>query len=178
MQILIPAAAVVAVFVIAICQFIAPINMFGLTSWGLIAWGVCVGALVSLFILVVLISRQWLHKRISYRCFHGFQGVATVLAMIYAIWCTYRLILNGVIPKSLDQMFVLDELIAYIIFWVLMPPTYFFVEYQAVDNDCIIDFPKSDANLKTVKEYADNASKIWAGVLALLAALIALKTGK
>jgi hypothetical protein len=34
---------------------------------------------------------------------------------------------------------------------------------------------KSAENLKTVKDYADNASKVWAGVLALFVALIALK---
>jgi hypothetical protein len=32
-----------------------------------------------------------------------------------------------------------------------------------------------DANLKKIKDYADYASKVWAGVLALLVALVALK---
>ena len=146
-----------------------------LTSASLFAWAVCAGVLLLLFILELLISRKCLF---SYKCFHGFQNVAAVLAGIYAIWCGVRLILNVVIPDTLDQKFVRYELIPYIIFWVLVPPIYFFIEYQAVDNDCISDFPKTEANLKTVKDYAEYASKVWAGVLALLAALIALKGGK
>jgi hypothetical protein len=82
------------------------------------------------------------------------------------------------------------ELISYSIFWILAPPIWFFLEYFAVESAWInglpqhLDgiFPNNDvekterlAYLKTVKDYADYASKIWAGVLALLLALIALK---
>jgi hypothetical protein len=44
----------------------------------------------------------------------------------------------------------------------------------AVKSDCIIGYG-TDADLKEIKDYADYASKIWAGVLALLLALIAFK---
>jgi hypothetical protein len=160
---------------INVFQWIASINMIGLT---LFAWVVCIGVLVSLCVLVVLISRRYLYKTISYECFRIFQNVATVLATLYAIWCAGRLILNVVIfPVNFDQKLEL-ELTANIILWVLAPPIYFFIEYQAVDNDCINDFPKSEENLKTVKNYAEYAAKVWAGVLALLAALIALKVRK
>jgi hypothetical protein len=74
--------------------------MFGLTPWGLVAWVICIVALTFLFVLVVLIWTHWLSETIPYKCFHGFQGVATVLAIIYAIWCAYRLILNVVIPPT------------------------------------------------------------------------------
>jgi len=72
----------------------------------------------------------------------------------------------------------LAELMAYSVFWVLAPPIWFFIEYFAVESNCIAGLPKSAANLKTIKDYADYASKIWAGVLALLGALIALKLNK
>jgi hypothetical protein len=179
MQTLILAAVLVAVFLIAVCQSIAPINvsMFGLTSWGLIWWAVCAVALGLLTLLVVLISSK--RPKVSYKCFHGFQIGATIFAAFYAVWCAARLILNVVvIPANFDQTFIVNELIPYIIVWVLAPPIYFFAEYQAVENNCIEGFSNSKENLKTVKDYADNASKVWAGVLALLAALIALKTGK
>jgi hypothetical protein len=104
--------------------------------------------------------------------------VASFLAAIYAIYCAGRLIFNFVIPVNVDQKFVL-ELVGYIIFWVLAPPIYFFVEYLAADNECINEIPsKSEANLKDVKAYADYASRVWAGALALLVALIALKARK
>jgi len=44
-----------------------------------------------------------------------------------------------------------------------------------VQNKCISDFPPEEPNLKRIKDYADYASKVWAGVVALLVALIALK---
>jgi hypothetical protein len=44
-----------------------------------------------------------------------------------------------------------------------------------VANNCIRGFEGTPENLKSIKDYADYASKIWAGVLALLLALIALK---
>jgi hypothetical protein len=100
-----------------------------------------------------------------------------VLAAIYTIWCIERLARNVLIPGNLDQKFV-PELMAYSIFWVLAPPMWFFLEYFAAESDCISDLPRSDGNLKIIKDYADYASKVWAGVLALLAALIALKTNR
>jgi hypothetical protein len=45
-----------------------------------------------------------------------------------------------------------------------------------VTSDCIKGFPGSDKrNLESIKDYGDYASKMWAGVLALLLSLIGLK---
>jgi hypothetical protein len=54
-----------------------------------------------------------------------------------------------------------------------------FTSYFAVESDWISGLPQNKTDkaeyLRTIKDYADYASKIWAGVLALLLALIALK---
>lgn len=55
-----------------------------------------------------------------------------------------------------------DWAIAVIVFWVLFPPIWFFVEYHGVMS-CALTGAKPDE----VKTYADFASRIWAGFLAL-----------
>jgi hypothetical protein len=67
-------------------------------------------------------------------------------------------------------------LIGYLVFWVLVPPLWFFWEYFTADNAWIQGIAHDDASLKKIKDYADFASKVWAGVLALLAGLVALKS--
>jgi hypothetical protein len=60
-----------------------------------------------------------------------------------------------------------------IVLWGLVPPSWFFLEYYAVDHDwfTVLPMPK-DALLESVKTYADYASKIWAAVLAAVLVLV------
>jgi hypothetical protein len=143
----------------------------------LIAWLVCVICLIALCLLVLWIWEGWLHKRIHVSTFRKFRKYLAALAAIIAIFCIGRLSFKVGSRGSLDQEFV-AELMAYSVFWVLAPPIWFFIEYFAVESNCIDGLPKSAANLKTIKDYADYASKIWASVLALLGALIALMLNK
>ena len=143
----------------------------------LIAWVVCILCLIALCLLVLWIWEGWLYKRISLSSFRKSRMCLAALAAIIAIFCIGRLIFKVGSRGSLDQEF-LAELMAYSVFWVLAPPIWFFIEYFAVESNCIDGLPKSATNLKTIKDYADYASKIWAGVLALLGALIALKLNK
>ena len=55
-----------------------------------------------------------------------------------------------------------------IVFWALGPPVWFLLEYFMLDHDWISmhDPAGKDAFLKSVKDYADYASKVWAAVLA------------
>jgi hypothetical protein len=148
-----------------------PINLV-LTAPLLFALVVCILSLVLLGIVVGLIWSDLLRQKISVDCFLKSRICLTILAVGYAIYCVLRLSYSVLIPRHLDQEFLL-ELIAYSIFWVLAPPIWFFAEYLAVKSDCVNGFSPDPAHLKEIKDYADYASKIWAGVLALLAALIA-----
>jgi hypothetical protein len=167
----------------------------------LLPWIVPLGSMVVLASLVLSIWQGWrwlTWLTISLDQFHSVRKVLALFAVVYAIICAWRLIKNVALPRDLHEQF-LPELIAISIFWVLAPPIWFFVEYFAVENDRITNLPRAadppapdaPANqaaaalaaneaakakyLKTIKDYADYASKIWAGVLALLLALIALK---
>jgi hypothetical protein len=58
--------------------------------------------------------------------------------------------------------------IAGIIFWVLFPPIWFFLEYFAAESGTI-----AGAKLDQLKTYADFASKIWAAFLVLYTTAVA-----
>ena len=64
-----------------------------------------------------------------------------------------------------------------IVFWALGPPLWFFLEYFALDRGWVKvpDPAAKDAFLKSIKDYADYASKIWAAVLAAVLFLYAKK---
>jgi hypothetical protein len=141
----------------------------------LFALAVCIVSMVVLALLVLLIWQGWLQHLISLDRFHKIRKYVALFVVLYATLCVWRLTKNVAIPRDLKQEF-LPELIAYSIFWVLAPPIWFFVEYFAVASDWIHVPPANrEEYVKTIKDYADYASKIWAGVLALLLALIALK---
>jgi hypothetical protein len=134
---------------------------------------------LSLAILLTGVGLIWSgslsQKLLSEKGFRNLRMGLTVLAAIYAGYCAWRLIFNVAIPMNLDREFA-PELIAYSIFWVLLPPIWFFIAYFAVESRWISGLPDNIENkLKTIRDYADYASKIWAGVLALLVALIAMK---
>jgi hypothetical protein len=144
---------------------------------------VCVVSIFVLGILVILIWAGAAQMRISHNQFLSVRKGLALFAVVYAILCAWRLIANVALPRELPQEFV-PELIAISIFGVLVPPIWFFVEYFAVASDRITNLPANQAAaadqaaaanetakakyLKTIKDYADYASKIWAGVLALL----------
>jgi len=136
----------------------------------------CFVSMIALGILVASIWEGWFAERISLDQFLGLRKILAIVLVVYAIYCAWRLIRSVKTPGPLTREFV-RELIAYSIFWVLEPPIWFFVEYFAVQSDWIGGLPWLDKEeyLKTIKDYADYASKIWAGVLALLLALIGLK---
>lgn len=54
--------------------------------------------------------------------------------------------------------------------WTIGPPLWFFFEYWGIDNGWIrlTSGQNKTKTLKEVKEYADLASKIWAGILAVI----------
>jgi hypothetical protein len=156
-----------------VSQLGVPMN-FNLTPASF-AWAVSIISLAFFGLLVVLIWCGCFRRKVSLNCFRDSRMVLAFLAVAYAGWFVFRLIPNVPLPKHLDPEF-LRELIAYSIFWVLVPPIWFFVEYFAVESKWIDGLPDNiEPNLKTIKDYADYASKIWAGVLALLLALIAFK---
>ena len=106
----------------------------------------------------------------TYKMYQWVRGsLAAVLAIIgiVAIW-----LVEDPSQGSLGNTF--DKIA--IIFWTVVPPAWFFFEYWIFDSEKLIKRPLEGTNqpvakekfLKSLKEYADYASKIWAAILAVL----------
>ena len=102
----------------------------------------------------------------TYRTFFWFRAVLASLLLVYAANTIYRFASASPCQSAWE-----------IVFWTLGPPLWFFLEYFLLDRGCIAvpDPAGKDAFLKSIKDYADYASKIWAGVLAAVLFLYAKK---
>jgi hypothetical protein len=101
------------------------------------------------------------------RAYFWVRFVLAVLLLLYA-GCTIARFSNLI--GQAKSPFNIGEAI----FWTLGPPTWFFIEYYAIDLDWIAlptDQDKKDY-LASVKTYADYSSKIWAAVLAAVLYLL------
>ncbi|HEX8835693.1 MAG TPA: hypothetical protein VF748_02060 [Candidatus Acidoferrum sp.] len=108
---------------------------------------------------------------VTYKVYRWVRGIlATVLTIvgIVAIW-----LLASPSQGSLGNTFNTVS----IIFWTVVPPAWFFFEYWIFDSEKLIERPRDSATnqpvakerfLKSLKDYADYASKIWAAILAVL----------
>ena len=94
-------------------------------------------------------------------------GVLTIIGIV-AIW-----FLASASQDSLGNPF---NKVA-IMFWTVVPPAWFLFEYWIFDSEKLIERPiDSSTNqpvareklLKSLKDYADYANKIWAAILAVL----------
>jgi len=102
----------------------------------------------------------------AYETFFWFRAVLAVLLLGYAASTIYRF----ASPSPRQSVWE-------IVFWALGPPLWFFLEYFMLDRGWIKvpDAASKDAFLKSIKDYADYASKIWAAVLAAVLFLYAKK---
>jgi hypothetical protein len=130
---------------------------------------------VGLILLAFLIIAAWTRRlKIGETCYRWLRSLAAFLVSVHALIAIYRLATEIAIPRSLEITFV-SELIGYLVFWLLVPPIWFFFEYFAVASDAIVGIDSSETNLKRIKDYADLASKIWAAVVTILIFLVTLK---
>jgi hypothetical protein len=92
----------------------------------------------------------------------------------YAVYCAYR-ILGAVSEYGKISDEFRPEYVGYLMFWVLAPPLWFFLEFYAAEQGCfsgLFESPEKKADaLKMIKDYSDFASKIWAAVAAMLLVL-------
>jgi uncharacterized membrane protein YozB (DUF420 family) len=144
-------------------------------SWTI--W-ICIIALATLCILIGLVwFKQWRMEHKRYQCFLALVVILTVLYAVVTVWqLTTRVAIPGVISPVFRPL-----LVGYLIFWVAVPPVWFFFEYFAFENGWItqvgtnpINPVASEAQVKRVKDYQDVASKVWAALVVLLGGLVAL----
>jgi hypothetical protein len=106
----------------------------------------------------------------TYKAYQLVRGiVAAVLAIIgiVAIWLVADPS-QGPLSNTFNKVAI--------VFWTVVPPAWFFFEYWIFDSEKLIKRPLEGTNqpiakekfLKSLKDYADYASKIWAAILAVL----------
>ena len=126
--------------------------------------------------ILILFLAVW-QKRISLalETERKLRNFFAVFIVAFAILSIYR-VATAAYYSSTKATFFRQELIGYIVFWVLFPPGWFFLEYYALDTGVIKLKKKEDlkTTLENFKAYADFASKVWAAVLACLGGLVAL----
>jgi hypothetical protein len=108
-------------------------------------------------------------RRISDDGYRRFRDIVMLFAIVYAGITVLHVLALVPLTRPIDPS-VRPHLIGYSIFWVIVPPLWFFFEYFAHESDWVEDGSKK---LDKIKAYADLSTKIWAGVLALLGVLIA-----
>ena len=131
-------------------------------------------SLLSIGVAIVLVWSGKCKGMLTTERYREVRAFAAALATAFAILSVVRLATNVPGQTTIPPAFV-PELVGYLTFWGLVPPLWFFWEYFATDKNWIQGPFSDEASLKKMKDYADFASKIWAGVLALLAYLV-LKT--
>lgn len=111
----------------------------------------------------------------TYEFWRFFLGIPFSAAALYCVWFFQQgNIVTGNSPKTLN-----DEAVAWLVFWVIFPPIWFFAEYYVIDCGFLVAVaqdPKLATQLalrENAKIYGDYASKIWAAFLFLYGASIA-----
>jgi hypothetical protein len=136
---------------------------------------ICIGSLGILVLVVAVVGLRTLFgfppRPLPHLVLDIVRTFAAAFAVFYAPYCALQLYANVAIKKGIEAHFA-PTLVFISIFWVIVPPAWFFAEYFVLDSDAVSKRDKRE--LARVKIYADYASKIWAGVVTVLAGLIAL----
>jgi hypothetical protein len=101
----------------------------------------------------------------TYNFFWGMRAVGAVVLFIFAVWTVIYFARHTPQPTG--------RIACVVAAWALFPPIWFFLEYYGIDNGFVSNLPlPKDAELASIKDYADYASKIWAAVLASVLFLV------
>lgn len=106
-------------------------------------------------------ARKWIAMHggvcMSYKVYFWLRAILAAVLLLYGGCTIYR---SAATPTGMH--------IWEIVFWGLGPPVWFFAEYFWLDHGWVSLPPGAakDEFLKSVKDYGDFASKIWAAVLA------------
>ncbi len=130
---------------------------------------VCSAGLAVLAISILLVTAKCLN--VSLETYNKFRMALAVVITGHAMVSFFRMATKVAIHGQLEPSFV-PELIGYLVFWVLFPPLWFFLEYLGADHGVIAGL---NVDLKRMKDYQDLAAKIWAAVVAILVALVGLR---
>lgn len=138
---------------------------------------VCVASLLGVAAAAALIWLQML--RVPTWSYAWFRFSLAIGAGDYAAYCAWWLVTRIVLahtPALTNELKL--ELVYIAIVWIVVPPVWLFVDYFAVASNCIMGLPGNEQNLKLAQDFADDASKVWAAAIALIVALVALRTSR
>lgn len=129
----------------------------------------CLAGIATLVVLMALVSAHCIS--VSLNTYNRARVFLAVIIAAHAVVSVFRIATEVAFTRALAPTFV-PELVGYLMFLVLFPPLWFFLEYLGVDHG-VIDGAQID--LKRMKDYQDLAAKVWAAVVAVLVALISLR---
>ena len=112
-------------------------------------------------------------KRVSYEFYHRNLYRGAVAALVFGGWTVGR-IAWILLQDAKDYPAYRAEVVLDVIFWFLIPPIWFFVEYFAFDCGAVPAPVDLDRHRENLRAYADYASKIWAALAALLLGVAAI----
>ena len=140
-------------------------------------WSIAV-CIIALLVLAALCISVWAGAHaLSLAGYHRFLDGVIVIAWGYSALTIFRMVQKVAIHRTLPDKFI-PEMIGYLMFWVLVPPTWFFFEYYAFDSGWVVLAEDHQAKIKILERianYDDFASKIWAAVVAILVIFVSLK---
>ncbi len=126
-----------------------------------------VSVILSIVSICIWIQKIYINKKI----YQFSRNIGTIFLLIYALVSINRFASGDFINEQNNFEF-LQEPFGIIIFWILFPPIWFFVEYWAFESETINGYNygnlEKQKKLETIKSYSDFSSKIWAGILAFI----------
>lgn len=138
---------------------------------------VCAACLLGVAVAAALIWFRML--QVPTWSYAWFRFSLAIGAGDYAAYCAWWLVTRIVLAHAPALTHELKlELVYIAIVWIIMPPVWLFLDYFAVASNCIMGLPGNAQNLKQARDFADDASKVWAGVIALIVAVVAFRTSK
>jgi len=141
---------------------------------------------IPLLVLLLCADDHAGEPAIEFQDYHRRVWWGSTLLFLLLLWGAYRA--TRYIPPqpaNLATSYWYQDavLVALLVMWALLPPSYFFVEYFAFDQK-LIAFPAGSDGvahkdlLAARKNYADFASKVWGGASAVFAAVLAMTKPK
>lgn len=149
--------------------------LFG-TGWAIAATSVLIVCLLGLLAVTLAILLKF---KVDYEFYRNPLYAGAALGVAWGVWTILRIAATLGGSEESRKLFQ-GELVSLILFWVLIPPVWFFVEYYAFDCEAIAPPPgrTREAHLEGLRTYADYSSKIWAALAALLLGVAAIVFGK
>lgn len=151
---------------------------------------ICSTVLWVVALAVMLLASARAQPVIDYATFRDVRRIGTLVVVVLALGTLLLAVSRTLGPAAL-VWWTSPTLVSFALFWGLFPPSWFFIEYLAVDNGSVVisdlslackELEVSNCSVQAAKQallihvdkYADLAAKFWAAVGAALGLIVGL----